>query len=64
MKAVSTLIKALLYIWLFFCVFGGLVSLRYGDLPYSFWVIGSSWPAVLGLSFIWAIKKFKSKGAE
>jgi hypothetical protein len=46
------------------CLFGGVVSLRRGDMSYSLWIMSSCWPAVLVLVIQFALRKLAARRTQ
>lgn len=51
------LLKVAGWLWVFVCLFGGLVSLRRGDTAYSLWIAASSWPGFLLLLVLAVVRR-------
>lgn len=54
------LLNAAGWLWVFVCLFGGLVSLRRGDPSYSLWIAASSWPGFLLLIALMFVRRLRA----
>lgn len=61
MKLAIRICKIIGWLWVASCVVGGLTSLRHGDMQYSAWILGSSWPGALLLMATYSIQRWRSK---